>query len=84
MHAAGMIIREEGILGLWAGAAPTVMRNGTNQVNAAAAVPPLLARSTPTHSWCIVQQRLKVTSSLQDISAVCLIVRVLWLLSGDA
>ena len=34
VHAAGMIIREEGILGLWAGAAPTVMRNGTNQVPA--------------------------------------------------
>ena len=32
VHAASMIIREEGILGLWAGAAPTVMRNGTNQV----------------------------------------------------
>ncbi|KAF5197669.1 Mitochondrial succinate-fumarate transporter [Thalictrum thalictroides] len=26
-----MIIREEGLLGLWAGASPTVMRNGTNQ-----------------------------------------------------
>ncbi|XP_072998303.1 mitochondrial succinate-fumarate transporter 1 [Typha latifolia] len=31
IHCAKMIIREEGILGLWAGAAPTVMRNGTNQ-----------------------------------------------------
>ncbi|KAF5197671.1 Mitochondrial succinate-fumarate transporter [Thalictrum thalictroides] len=31
IHCARMIIREEGILGLWAGAAPTVMRNGTNQ-----------------------------------------------------
>ncbi|KAK9715997.1 hypothetical protein RND81_06G204700 [Saponaria officinalis] len=31
IHCAGMIIREEGILGLWAGASPTVMRNGTNQ-----------------------------------------------------
>ncbi|XP_051130958.1 mitochondrial succinate-fumarate transporter 1 [Andrographis paniculata] len=31
IHCAGMIIREEGLLGLWAGAAPTVMRNGTNQ-----------------------------------------------------
>ncbi|XP_022971508.1 mitochondrial succinate-fumarate transporter 1-like [Cucurbita maxima] len=31
VHCAGMIIREEGLLGLWAGAAPTVMRNGTNQ-----------------------------------------------------
>uniref|UniRef100_A0A7N0U522 Mitochondrial succinate-fumarate transporter 1 n=1 Tax=Kalanchoe fedtschenkoi TaxID=63787 RepID=A0A7N0U522_KALFE len=31
VHCAGMIIREEGIFGLWAGAAPTVMRNGTNQ-----------------------------------------------------
>ncbi|XP_048225740.1 mitochondrial succinate-fumarate transporter 1 [Ricinus communis] len=31
VHCARMIIREEGILGLWAGAAPTVMRNGTNQ-----------------------------------------------------
>ncbi|KAL2474778.1 Mitochondrial succinate-fumarate transporter 1 [Abeliophyllum distichum] len=31
LHCARMIIREEGILGLWAGAAPTVMRNGTNQ-----------------------------------------------------
>ncbi|CAI9779208.1 unnamed protein product [Fraxinus pennsylvanica] len=31
LHCARMIIREEGIIGLWAGAAPTVMRNGTNQ-----------------------------------------------------
>ncbi|BBH06295.1 Mitochondrial substrate carrier family protein [Prunus dulcis] len=31
IHCARMIIREEGILGLWSGAAPTVMRNGTNQ-----------------------------------------------------
>ncbi|KAG6596334.1 mitochondrial succinate-fumarate transporter 1-like [Cucurbita moschata] len=31
VHCARMIIREEGLLGLWAGAAPTVMRNGTNQ-----------------------------------------------------
>ncbi|KAG8377045.1 hypothetical protein BUALT_Bualt09G0127200 [Buddleja alternifolia] len=31
IHCARMIIREEGLLGLWAGAAPTVMRNGTNQ-----------------------------------------------------
>ncbi|KAL9247031.1 hypothetical protein vseg_020502 [Gypsophila vaccaria] len=31
IHCAGTIIREEGILGLWAGASPTVMRNGTNQ-----------------------------------------------------
>ncbi|KAK3006374.1 hypothetical protein RJ639_016588 [Escallonia herrerae] len=31
IHCARMIIREEGILGLWAGAAPTVMRNGPNQ-----------------------------------------------------
>ncbi|XP_059427935.1 mitochondrial succinate-fumarate transporter 1 [Corylus avellana] len=31
VHCARMIIREEGLRGLWAGAAPTVMRNGTNQ-----------------------------------------------------
>lgn len=31
IHCARMIIREEGLFGLWAGAAPTVMRNGTNQ-----------------------------------------------------
>ncbi|KAH7865602.1 hypothetical protein Vadar_008779 [Vaccinium darrowii] len=31
IHCARLIIREEGLLGLWAGAAPTVMRNGTNQ-----------------------------------------------------
>ncbi|KAF9598316.1 hypothetical protein IFM89_026605 [Coptis chinensis] len=31
VHCARMIIQEEGLLGLWAGAAPTVMRNGTNQ-----------------------------------------------------
>ncbi|MCL7041793.1 hypothetical protein MKW94_029424 [Papaver nudicaule] len=31
IHCATTIIRQEGILGLWAGAAPTVMRNGTNQ-----------------------------------------------------
>lgn len=31
IHCARTIIHEELILGLWAGAAPTVMRNGTNQ-----------------------------------------------------
>lgn len=31
IHCAGVIIREDGLRGLWAGAAPTVMRNGTNQ-----------------------------------------------------
>ncbi|KAE8723993.1 Mitochondrial succinate-fumarate transporter 1 [Hibiscus syriacus] len=31
IHCARTIIQEEGIFGLWAGAAPTVMRNGTNQ-----------------------------------------------------
>lgn len=31
VHCARVIIREEGLRGLWAGAAPTVMRNGTNQ-----------------------------------------------------
>ncbi|XP_010553112.1 PREDICTED: mitochondrial succinate-fumarate transporter 1 [Tarenaya hassleriana] len=31
IHCARTIVREEGVLGLWAGAAPTVMRNGTNQ-----------------------------------------------------
>ncbi|KAJ8898955.1 hypothetical protein K2173_008455 [Erythroxylum novogranatense] len=31
IHCAHMIIHEEGLRGLWAGAAPTVMRNGTNQ-----------------------------------------------------
>ncbi|CAN6469832.1 unnamed protein product [Victoria cruziana] len=31
VHCARTIIHEEGLLGLWAGAAPTVMRNGTNQ-----------------------------------------------------
>ena len=32
MHCAVMTVREEGPLGLWAGAAPTVLRNGTNQM----------------------------------------------------
>ena len=31
IHCARVIIREDGLRGLWAGAAPTVMRNGTNQ-----------------------------------------------------
>lgn len=31
IHCATSIVREEGFLGLWAGAAPTVMRNGINQ-----------------------------------------------------
>ncbi|KAK9159116.1 hypothetical protein Scep_005690 [Stephania cephalantha] len=31
VNCAVMIVREEGLRGLWAGAAPTVMRNGTNQ-----------------------------------------------------
>ncbi|WCJ21001.1 Mitochondrial substrate carrier family protein [Euphorbia peplus] len=31
VHCARIIIREEGLFGLWSGAAPTVMRNGTNQ-----------------------------------------------------
>ncbi|XP_057867567.2 mitochondrial succinate-fumarate transporter 1 [Cryptomeria japonica] len=31
VHCATSIVREEGLFGLWAGAAPTVMRNGINQ-----------------------------------------------------
>uniref|UniRef100_A0A0D6R083 Mitochondrial succinate-fumarate transporter 1-like n=1 Tax=Araucaria cunninghamii TaxID=56994 RepID=A0A0D6R083_ARACU len=31
IHCATSIVREEGLFGLWAGAAPTVMRNGINQ-----------------------------------------------------
>ncbi|XP_027100639.1 mitochondrial succinate-fumarate transporter 1 [Coffea arabica] len=31
IHCARTVIREEGLRGLWAGATPTVMRNGTNQ-----------------------------------------------------
>lgn len=31
IHCARVIVREDGLRGLWAGAAPTVMRNGTNQ-----------------------------------------------------
>ena len=26
------VVREDGLLGLWAGATPTIMRNGTNQM----------------------------------------------------
>lgn len=32
VHCALTTVREEGPLGLWAGAAPTVLRNGTNQM----------------------------------------------------
>jgi solute carrier family 25 citrate transporter 1 len=32
LHCATTIVREQGVLGLWAGATPTVMRNGTNQM----------------------------------------------------
>eukprot|EP00897_Mesotaenium_endlicherianum_P004582 jgi/Mesen1/4151/ME000219S03281 len=31
IHCASTIVKTEGVLGLWAGAAPTVLRNGTNQ-----------------------------------------------------
>ncbi|KAL5211020.1 hypothetical protein ABZP36_006643 [Zizania latifolia] len=31
VHCAKTIVREEGLFGLWSGALPTVMRNGTNQ-----------------------------------------------------
>lgn len=33
IHAASLIIKEEGTLGLWKGAFPTVLRNGTNQMS---------------------------------------------------
>lgn len=33
IHAAGLIVREEGLFGLWKGATPTVLRNGTNQTS---------------------------------------------------
>lgn len=32
IHGAATILREEGIRGLWSGAFPTVLRNGTNQM----------------------------------------------------
>lgn len=32
IHTVGVIAREEGIRGLWSGCAPTIMRNGTNQM----------------------------------------------------
>ncbi|KAL0053669.1 hypothetical protein WJX82_009153 [Trebouxia sp. C0006] len=32
IHCAMTVAREEGVLGLWAGATPTIMRNGTNQM----------------------------------------------------
>ena len=32
VHAASTILREEGVRGLWSGATPTMLRNGTNQV----------------------------------------------------
>ena len=32
VHAASTILREEGVRGLWSGAVPTMMRNGTNQM----------------------------------------------------
>ena len=32
IHCAVTVAKEEGLLGLWAGATPTVMRNGTNQM----------------------------------------------------
>lgn len=32
LHCGGLILREEGIRGLWSGAMPTVLRNGTNQM----------------------------------------------------
>ncbi|MFS7969359.1 putative mitochondrial carrier domain superfamily [Helianthus anomalus] len=31
IHCARLIVREEGLKGLWSGAGPTIMRNGTNQ-----------------------------------------------------
>ncbi len=32
IHCAATIVREEGFRGLWSGASPTVLRNGTNQM----------------------------------------------------
>jgi solute carrier family 25 citrate transporter 1 len=32
VHCAATILKEQGPRGLWAGATPTVMRNGTNQM----------------------------------------------------
>ena len=32
LHCASTIIKEEGMRGLWSGASPTVLRNGTNQM----------------------------------------------------
>ena len=32
LHCASTIVREEGLRGLWSGAGPTVLRNGTNQM----------------------------------------------------
>jgi solute carrier family 25 citrate transporter 1 len=32
IHCASTILREEGLRGMWSGATPTMMRNGTNQM----------------------------------------------------
>jgi Mitochondrial carrier protein len=32
VNCAATIVREEGLRGLWSGASPTVLRNGTNQM----------------------------------------------------
>jgi len=32
IHCAVTILREEGVRGMWSGATPTMMRNGTNQM----------------------------------------------------
>ena len=32
LHCAAVTVREQGVVGLWAGAGPTVLRNGTNQM----------------------------------------------------
>lgn len=32
IHCAATVLREEGIRGMWSGATPTIMRNGTNQM----------------------------------------------------
>jgi hypothetical protein len=64
------VVREEGLLGLWSGAGPTMVRNGTNQVSGEVGSPGslMLATEAGTLAVQLVQLGKAQTAGRRDWS----------------